>query len=299
MAVGDIEVEDCGVEVPWEDICGRLKLDARMDLFLHRFQESSKITSSLEAFAQIPTFLGDYMVREFDYRTFCVTLGTIDAASSDDPELWTAHMSKNLNDDLVAACSLMLRLAMTIAKAHGLEVSDWLDINTACSNAIRSLPACYRLQRALPGALCVARAWKHLPAGPDEASAHGCVNPWDSIENSEVFEEMYNFPWIRIQTIFEGEKDILGAFSGRFRVEEVKDVEGICLVSLEAQHIGTSPAGFPMKPTAHGDVVLLEVEAALGNLLEKGFCIEGDFYELNTNTCFLSNLLHVSPEWAP
>merc|ERR1719263_903392 len=115
----DIE-EDEFTEIPWEDICNRMKTDARTELFLRLFQQRYNIVSSIEAFAHIINFLGDYMVREFDYRQFCISLGDIDEASSDVEATWTAHMSKHLTSDLVAASSAMLRLAMTISKAHEL-----------------------------------------------------------------------------------------------------------------------------------------------------------------------------------
>jgi len=295
MTMGDVDLEDVGAEISWVDICDRLKLDARMELLLKLFEERFNIISGIEAFAQIPVFLGDYMVREFDYRQFCITLGSIDEASSDDDALWTAHMSKNLTDDLVAASSLMLRLAVTIAKANQLEASDWKDINDACSNAVRALPACYRLQRALPGALSSARAWRHLQQDPQDGSS----NPWISDESRTAFEDTYNFPWARIEAIVESDKQVVSAFSGRFKVVEVAEVEGVMLVSLEAIHIGTCPAGWPVKPTAHGDVVLWEVEAALGRLLQTGFCVEADFYEVASQTCFISGLTSVTPEWVP
>merc|ERR1711904_20805 len=126
--------------------------------------------------------------------------------------------------DLVASSSLMLMLAVTIAKAHQLEASDWKDINDACSNAVRALPACYRLQRALPGALNVARAWRHLPEGPED----GSDNPWASPESQALFENMYNIPWAQIESISETDKEVISTFSGRFKVTEVTDHEGIC-----------------------------------------------------------------------
>lgn len=298
MAVGEFH-EDAEPEVPWEEIRSRLKVDARMELFLRLFSERLAVTSSIEALAQIPTFLGDYMVREFDYREFCIALGSIDEVSADDDALWTEHMSKHLTDDLVAATTLMLRLAITIAKAHQLEASDWKDINDACSNAVRTLPACYRLQRALPGAVSAARAWRHLPSGPDEISAHGSGNPWTSEENRVAFEDTFNLPFTTIEAISADDGNVVGACSGRFKVVEVNNVEGITLASLEALHIGIAPDGFPVMSTAAGDVVLWEVETALGSLLEVGFCLETDIYELANGTHFISGFATVAPSWAP
>lgn len=298
MALGDIDTECAGAEVPWEDICNRLKMEPRMELFLQLFKDQFSITSSIEALAQIPTFLGDYMVRDFDYKGFCIALGSIDETLSADDTLWTAHMSNHLTEDLVAATSLMLRLAMTIAKAHQLESSDWTDINEACSNAVRTLPACYRLQRALPGAVSTARAWRHLPEGPEEISAHS-GNPWESEDNQKTFEEMFHFPFVRIEAISESDGHVEGGLSGRFRVVEVNDVDGISLVSLEILHIGATPAGFPMKPSEKGDVVMWEVESSLGSFLEAGLCIEADYYGLNNSSGFISSFASVAPEWAP
>lgn len=187
---------------------------------------------------------------------------------------------------------------MTIAKAHELEATDWKDINEACSNAVRTLPACYRLQRALPGALSIARAWRHLPHGPED-NGHESENPWLSEENQAAFSDTYNFPWERIEAISENDLEVVGVTSGRFKVVEVTECEGISLVSLEATYIGTAPPGFPVKATASGDVILWEVEAALGRLLTEGFNLEADFYELHSNTSFVSDLRIVAPAWAP
>jgi hypothetical protein len=290
--------EDAFTEIPWADICSRMKTDARAELFLRLFQERFNVVSSIEAFAHIINFLGDYMVREFDYRQFCISLGDIDEASSDDEATWTAHMAKHLTSDLVAATSSMLRLAMTISKAHELEASDWKDINDACSNAVRTLPACYRLQRALPGALSIARAWRHLPQGPVE-SVHESENPWLSEENNKAFEETYNFPWARIEAITEADEGVSSVFSGRCKVVEITEVDSISLVSLEAIYIGTAPpSDLPVKATASGDVILCEVESALGSLLMPGCNIEADFYELRNQTCFISDVRVVAPAWA-
>lgn len=296
--VPEKEAADACVDIPWADIVGRMKTDARMELFLQLFQEKYDVSTSIEAFTKIPSFLGDYMVREFDYRLFCVVLGDIEPEASDDAELWTAHMSQNLSKDLIAASSLMLRLAMTIAKVHGLDASDWKDINTACSNAVRTLPACYTLQRALPGAMSAARAWKHLPDDLGEYVKEG-ENPWLSEENQQAFESTFNFPWARVEAIVESDQNLAGVFSGRFKVVEVVESEGISLVSLEAVYIGAAPKGLPMKATAVGDIVLFEVEAAVGNLIAPGFHIEADFCELESNTCFMMDLRLVSPAWAP
>jgi hypothetical protein len=266
---------------------------------LRLFEESSSISTSIEALAQIPTFLGDYMVRDFDYREFCITVETIDQSAADDDALWAAHLSANLTADLVAASTLMLRLAMTIAKAHHLEPADWKDINDACSNAVRTLPACYRLQRALPGAVSVARAWRHLPQGPSEEHEYGSGNPWESEESRIMFEDIHNFAWARIEALCASDEEVVGACSGRFRVVEVSEVDGISLVSLEALQIGTAPSGFPVSPLAVGDVCLWEVEATLGNLLETGFFIEADFFEVHSKTSFISGLRIVAPAWAP
>jgi len=290
--------EDGLVDIPWTDICGRMKTDARTELFLRLFQERYNLASSIDAFTHVLSFLGDYMVREFDYRQFCISLGDIDEASSDDAVLWTSHLSKHLSSDLVAASSLMLKLAMTIAKAHGLDTADWQDINQACSNAVRTLPACYRLQRALPGAVSTARAWRHMPNGPQE-SADNSENPWLSEENQKSFEETFNFSWEQVSAITDQDVDVVGVCSGRFTVVEVTEVEGVSLVSLEAVRIDVAPPGFPVKATAAGDVILWEVEAALGRLLAVGFNLEADFYEVQSNTCFISDVRIVTPAWSP
>lgn len=295
----DSAPNDGELSFSWDDIHSRLKLDAQSQLLLQLFKERYQIASSSEAFAQIPNFLGEYMVREFDYRQFCLTLEFIDEASSDDPALWTAHLSKNLTKDLVAACSLMLKLAMTIAKAHQLDTSDWQDVNAACSNAVRTLPACYRLQRALPGALCLARAWRHLPDGPDDDCAREIGNPWVSEEAQAVFEETHNVPWARIEAVSASDVEVRSSFSGHFKVVEVVESGDISLVSLEAVLLASAPADFPPKAIEEEDVVLCEIEAPLGRLLEKGFSIAADFYEVHSSTCFISGFVAVSPAWVP
>lgn len=296
------EITDEWVEVPWQELRGKLKFGndpVRMEHLLDLFEKKYNVASAAEALTQIPNFLGHYMVCEFDYRDFCSCVGSIDEQSAKDDELWTAHLSKHLTEDLVAAASLMLRVAVTVAKAHQLETSDWQDINHACSRAVRALPACYRLQRALPGALSLARAWQFLPDGPEEAVEKSSGNPWNSEESKTRFEEMYHLPWAQIEAVANDDKEVLGCCSGCFQAVDVTEVEGITLVSLKALHVGTAPAGFPEKPLEKDDVIMWEVEASLGRLLQPGFNIEADFYEVHNDACFMSALVSIAPAWLP
>jgi hypothetical protein len=287
-------------QVSWEDIRGRLKLGqdpTRYEIILDLFEKRYNVASAAEALAQIPNFLGDYMVREFDYRHFCSTIGSIDDQSAEDDAMWTAHLSKHLTEDLVASASIMLRLAVAIAKAHQLEAADWQDINDACSNSVRTVPACYRLQRALPGALSLARAWRFLPDGPLEVADTSGGNPWNSEESKKHFEEMYHVPWAEIEAITGTDKEVLSSCSGCFRVSETTEVEDISLVTLEVVRVGPAPAGYPEKLLEEGDAIIWEVETALSRLLEIGFNIEADFFEVHDNSWFMSALVSIAPGW--
>lgn len=299
----DATLQDGGgkeTEVLWEDVRARLKLgDARSSLFLELFEKKYNISSASDAFTQIPNFLGEYMVREFDYREFCINVGSLSEKEADDDASWVAHLSKHLTEDLVAAAAVMMRLAVVVAKAHQLEASDWQDINEACGNAVRSLPSCYRLQRALPGAVSLARAWRFLADGPQEAGAQSAGNPWKSQESREAFEETYSFSWTQMEALCESDQEVLGGFAGRFEIMEVSEVADMALISLQALRVGPPPGGFPAKSIEEGDVVMWEVEATLGRLLEPGLNIEADFYMVHNSACFMTSLVSIAPPWVP
>jgi hypothetical protein len=301
IVVDDNKENDVGeADVSWNDVRGRLKLaDARARLLLELFEKQYSITSASDAFTQIPHFLGEYMVRDFDYRGFCISVGSLSEKEAEDDTSWVDHMSKHLNQDLVAASSLMMRLAVAVAKAHQLEASDWQDINDACGKAVRSLPNCYRLQRALPGAISHARAWKFLADGPQEAGAQTGGNPWNSEESQQAFEETYNFSWSQVEAICNSDQEVLGGFAGRFQIMEVSDIEDMTLVTLRALRVGPAPGGFPPKSIEEGDDVLWELESMLGRLLEPGFNIEADFYMVHSSACFMTSLVSITPPWVP
>jgi hypothetical protein len=294
------ENSEDSTEVSWDDVRGRLKLgDARARLLLELFENQYNITSASDAFTQIPVFLGDYMVREFDYKDFCIRVGSLSEKEVDDDTSWVAHLSKHLSADLVAAAALMMRLAVVVAKAHQLETPDWQDINDACGNAVRSLPNCYRLQRALPGAISHARAWRFLAEGPKEVGAQTADNPWNSEEGKKVFEETYNFSWSQIEALCQTDQEVLGAFSGHLEIVELAEVGDMNLVTLKVLRVGPSPGGFPPKSIEEDDVVIWEVEAALGRLLEPGFSVEADFCMVHNSACFMTSLVSIAPSWVP
>eukprot|EP00438_Fugacium_kawagutii_P016555 Skav213230 [mRNA] locus=scaffold1151:32449:38400:+ [translate_table: standard] len=96
-----------------------------------------------------------------------------------------------VDDDLVAASSLALRMVMTIAKIYGLRPADWQDANDGIHLSTRggSLPSCYHLQRLLPGPLNDARALRACAADSDEEMQR--LNPWQSQEGQALFESRH------------------------------------------------------------------------------------------------------------
>lgn len=299
--------DEPGSEAAWKLVSERVRSSAepRQLELLRRFEERYSIRSSTDAFAHIPEFLGIYMVREFDYLRFCLNSGLVSEELAFDDAQWTAHMAANLTKDLVLSASLMLRLAMHIVREHNLDPADWHDVHEACKGAVRAVPVCYRVQRALPGALAIARIWKHLPAGPSDELAQAAGNPWKSDESAAAFEEMYKVTWNWAEAVGAEDKEVTGGFSGRFSVVDSTESQGIGIVSLEVLDVGPAPKGFPAKAITQGMVVMWEVEAAIGNLLEPGMRVEADFLEVHNEICFMLELdslteeAGVSPSWAP
>lgn len=290
-------------QVCWQDICNRLRLDGdtRLQYLFHLFQERYEVRTPIDAFTEIPRFLGEYMVREFDYRGFILQLELAEESSVSDDSAFAAFMADNLSDHLVLAASLMLRLAATIAKAHDLQPCDWKDINDICSSAVQMLPACFRLHRGLPGALSVARASRFLPSDSHEVGLLRDGNPWNNEQDRENFVTVYSLPWERVEALTATDEKVASCFSGCLMVKEVNTVEEVSLVTLEAVQptvTGSPPGPFPEKALVEGDSILWEVEQALGRLLVPGIMIEADWYEMQNQLCFMAAPISVFPSWA-
>lgn len=213
---------------------------------------------------------------------------------------WHRVEDTNLDADLGAAASLMLRLAVTIAKANALRKDDWRDINEACGNAVRCLPACYRLQRRLPGALDDARALRafmlqeRTESEPDLAS----INPWTSAEGQDLFESRHGVPWADVQALTAKDGSMDGSVTGVFSVVRVvKMPAALSIVHLEAISI-KELASWPNKKLEEGDVILWEVEEGNGSLLSPGIAIEGHWRLMQSEFCFMSTFERVCPSWA-
>jgi len=291
---------DHGAKASWMAACERIRSSGEpvaLEL-LRRFEDRYAIESSTDALANIPAFLGGYMVREFDYLRFCLSTELVTEESAFDDAQWAAYVSANLTKDLVSASSLMLRLAMLIVKQHGLDSEDWHDVHEVCKGAVRGLPSCYKLQRSLPGALSVARQWKHLPEGPSDEHAKAYGNPWQSEESRGAFEDMYKLEWDFVEAVIAQDKQIVSGFSGGFRVVELTDTNGMTLVTLEVIYVGPCPTGFTEKAIELEMILMWEVEDAVGRLLETGMRIEADFLEVNQEICFMHRLSGVTPSWA-
>lgn len=302
-ASADVEAPletDAMQQVSWPDICQRLRIDGdSLSLLLFRlFQERYEVKSAIDAFTVIPRFLGEYMVREFDYRDFCLQLNLVEESCLANEDSFAAFMAQHLTEHLVQAASLMLRLAATIAKAHDLQPCDWKDINDACSSAVRLLPACFRLQRALPGALSAARASRFLSNAADEVAVG---NPWNNEKDRETFEDMYQLPWARVEALTASDNEVSSCCSACLRVKEVTTVDDVCLVKMEAVRPtieGSPPGPFPDKALSEGSTILWEVEHSLGRLLLPGLMIEADWYQVQNELCFISMPVSVFPSWA-
>jgi hypothetical protein len=258
------------------------------------FEELYAIHSPTDVFVHIQEFLGDYLVRAFDYRTFCDKVGVTEDISPDDEQAWVKHVTKYLKVDLNVASTVMLRLAVMIAKAYSLQLADWQDINDACGSAVQMVPRCYKLNRTLPGALNDARSLRAMP--PAEES----LSPWLTEEGKELFERHHACSWADIQALTKNDGDVTARFSGAFIVKEVIRMDAIAMVHMTALRVGeaTSDGPAPAKKFEEDDPVLWEVDDQLGELLDVGMVIDGDWYELQSEICFLSELQHVRPKWA-
>jgi hypothetical protein len=294
--VGDKdEVEQA--DVTMDDIRDKLSIEDPRQLALLRLYEARyQVESPVDALMHIKNFLGVYMVCDFNHEQFCTDLRESLGLDKGDEGL---APSVDVKHDLNLAATVMLRLAAMVAKVHGLQMSDWEDVNEACSSALRVVPACYALKRSLPGALNWARASRFLQDGNEDESGSSAPNPWKSEEDKESFERLFEIDWQDISAMTSHDDDVVCCFSGAFMVVDVRgsDNGGLCIVSLEAQLIGEAPYGYPAKDIVIEDTVFWEVEGRVGSLLEPGIIIEADFYEVNNEVCFLSSLNSVFPRW--
>jgi hypothetical protein len=300
----DAEEDDAEAEsLTWDCIRSNLELkDAKARQFLNLFEEACSIDSPSTAFAQIKYFLGSVLVQDFDYKAFCQAVGSVDDRTVEDQDRWAAHLSKSLAGDLSAAASLMLRLAMAIAKAYSLSMSDWGDVNAACGSAIRVVPACYQLQHALPGALNDARSLRCLPVPSTDGGSD--LNPWKSSEGRDLFERHHGVEWRDMENFTSEDGKPKACFGASLEILEVTRMEGLAFVRLRVERPGPAPAyarpkDLPAKDMEPDDVVLWEVDdEPFGALLEPGLVLEADWCELENEICFMSALESVTPKWA-
>jgi len=237
-------------------------------------------------------------VQEFDHEAFRGALAGPAAGEEAAQEAGTgaapaAKASEGLVADLALASSVMLRVAVAVAQEYHLEMADWADINQACSDALHIVPVCYALQRALPGALNVARTMRFLPA-PDEGDD---ANPWRSEEGRRLFEKAHGLEWAQVELFTSQDEAVRCCFAGAFVVRRVTTVQCLAIVALDVLRVDEAPAGFPAKSLVEEDGILWEVEESLGSLLEPGVVIEADWCELQNELCFISLLKAVSPQW--
>lgn len=286
----------------WEQIRYSLQVkDECTGLLLDVFESAFAIATPTDAFLHIQEFLGTFLIRDWDYKGFCRVLGRLeDSEDGEDDESWRRVEDANLDADLGAAASLMLRVAVTIAKANALRKDDWKHVNEACGNAVRRLPACYRLQRKLPSALDDARALRawmqqgHTDSDADLAS----VNPWQSSEGKELFESRHGVSWTEIQMLTAKDGCAVGSVMGVFQVVQVaKIAAGLSIVHLEAITI-RELVEWPNKKLEEGDIILWELDEDHGSLLSPGIALEGHWRLMQSDFCFMSDFERVCPGWA-
>merc|ERR1740121_445149 len=167
-----------------------------------------------------------------------------------------------------------MRLASTIARAYDLQDADWRDTNVACGKAVRAVPACYKLQRELPGALNDARALRYLPIPTTDADQD--LNPWRSDEGRALFEDAHGTDWELIEALSCQDTEPKFCFCCRCAVEEVKVAGELTSIYLRVLEVREPPGGKPSKGIKEGDPVLWEVDSKFGSLVQRGFTIEGD-----------------------
>lgn len=284
----------------WQEIRHRLLLrggdaaEAEGHL-LDLFEREYTVASPVEALMSIKSFMGVFLVQEFDYQSFCMMLGTTSAKLLDQEGAWKRHICKHLIHDLTAATALMMRMASTIAVTYSLQDDDWKDINVACGKAVRAVPACYKLQRELPGALNDARALRYLPIPTTDAGQD--LNPWRSEEGRLLFEQAHGIPWAAIESLSRQDTEPKACVSCRCAVEEITLGTELASVYLRILEVEDPPGGKPSKDVQEGDPMLWEIEPQLAELLQPGFTIAGDWYEMQNEVCFMSSLASVGPGW--
>lgn len=307
------ESEEHEPEVSWQEVKQQLRLESiRLQHVLKLFESQYEIASPVDAFSHIKDFLGIYMVSSFDLAAFRESLGSDPVAVG--KSLDEAYMKK-VASDLAAGPECMLRLAMTVARAYGLRMEDWEDVNEACSEALRIVPACYHLKNQLPAALDRARTMRFLaddnttspaPAegkeknedAPAESEADK-TNPWKSLEGQLRFDEAHCLKWNAVELLTAHDQAVTQCFAGAFMVENVAEVEetGVVLVTLEALRLSAPPCGFPEKDIMAGETIFWEAEKGLAPVLLQGVVIEGDWYETQNEMCFLGAVNTVAPRW--
>lgn len=285
-------------EITWHEIRSKILArckDAAEEHFLGLFERQYSVASPAEALLKIKAFMGVYLVQEFDYAKFCLSLGTVTAKLMEQEEAWKEHVEKRVSMDLVSATTVMMALASTIAQAYSLEADDWKDINGACGKAVRAVPACYKLHRELPGALNDARALRYLPIPTTDAGQD--VNPWRSSEGRELFEDAHGTQWDDIEALTRQDSSPSVCFSGRCAIEEVEVSSQLASVYMRLVEIGEPPEGKKAKDIKVGDPVIWELDCRFAPLLQPGFTVEGDWYEMQNEVCFMSSVASVGPGW--
>lgn len=289
-----VGAEDAAV-VSWQDIrkrvCSPCEGGVRLTpqgWFLRAFEECYEVTSPVEALLHIKAFLAEYLLQDFDYKDFCIATGAW--AEGTDDEQWETYYAEHIAADLRLAAALMLRVAATIAKEFNLELEDWRDVNEACGSAVHTVPACHRLKRLLPGALNDARTLRFSLPGEE-------LNPWDSAEGRELFEQAHDTTWDRIDALTASDQPPTCCFSGTFRVTEIAVSDLFVSIHIQVVCEGRPPSGCPPKTIAVGDPCLFEADAAVAALIEVGMLLDADFFELEGGVCFMSALYSIAPGW--
>jgi len=256
----------------WPRLRKLLDVDEKSRLFLDMFEAAYSVRRCSDALLNVQDFLGRFLVKEFDHEVFQKLLG---------------EEIDSIDADLTAASTLALRMVMTIAKIYGLRPGDLQEINSACGKAVRSLPACYHLQRLLPGPLNDARA---LRAYQDMDEEMQSLNPWHSPEGQALFESRHGVSWEDMQALTSNDGSSLSSFHAAFVVKDVVKMPALSIVHLSSLWGRQIPKG---------DVVLWEVDGGLGQLLQEGFVLEGHWslYK-ECEFCFMCELESIYPDWA-
>jgi len=253
----------------WTTVCNGLRETEQDALWLDVLEAAYSIKDCQQALHAMPDFLGRFLVRDFEYKGFRRVLGH--EVSDDGDEEFGAQ----LDADLQAAATLMLRLVMTIAKSQALQPADWQEASAACGKALRTLPSCYRLQRQLPGALNDARTLRYLEDSFDDAC--GGLNPWASQEGQCLFEGRHGISWSDVQALLAKDGDVVCSFSGPLLVQQLVHKTAVSIVRMRALR---SCEGID-----EGATVLWEVDAGLGSQLQQGLVIDGHWRLLESEFC--------------